>query len=298
MKFLKIAFFLSLLFITNTNYAADIITNLNQDWNNVKRQGCNIKDPDYVCSGIIIHVFDMLSFQKLAQSSPKFTTDYNPWMPSEEGIKKGSVSFSYLRRDIAVEHSLYPGPVPAGYIFMPISRLKQNKAPKLYDIYCEYPINAASNNRDNKGCGFWGFKKQPHNVISLNQTIPTDLGSCKDLGVDTAEKYINQPIPYCSLSPDQAGFDLMLNIIKYLKDNKIELVNDEIVIGEWSTYSDAAVPIEAFFYTTEDPNNMGETAAYNAAMLYKQKTGISVPVIQIDVQKLDQGEAEPFTSVK
>jgi len=96
----------------------------------------------------------MLSLLNLEQNSPNLTSDgHKPWMPSQQGIKKGSVSFSYLRRDIAVDHSLYPGDVPAGYIFTPISRLKQNNAPKLYDTYCEYPINANTNSIDNKGCG-------------------------------------------------------------------------------------------------------------------------------------------------
>jgi hypothetical protein len=293
--------FFVLFSIAHASDAADMQTTvqlLNQDWNNTTRQTCQIGDPDYYCSGVIIHVFDMLSLMNLVQNSPSLSmSSYKPWMPSQRGIQKGSVSFSYLRRDIAIKNSLYPGDILAGYIFIPISRLKKNHA-LLYNPYCEYPMNAGTNSIDNKGCGSLDSfqKKNQHRITE------TDLGTCKALDIDTPEKYVHQKPPYpgapiCSVSPDQTGFNLMIDTIKYLKENpNVTLPNNEVVIKEWSDFSDNVVPIEAFFYITQDLEHKGEIAANNAAALYKDATGDTVPVVKIDIQKLDQGAADPFVA--
>src|SRR5438270_9734598 len=106
-------------------YAEDMAAKLNHDWNNINRLNCKLDAPDYYCSGIIAHIFDKDSFQKLSKT---FSSSFNnvPWMPNQAGIEKGSVSFSYLRQDIPVYHPLFPSTVPAGYIFEPIARLPTN----------------------------------------------------------------------------------------------------------------------------------------------------------------------------
>lgn len=271
--------FIGLFLCACNTYAGDAATQLNQDWKNINRTGCKSGDPDYYCSGVIVHVFDNESFLH--------TSNSYPWMPNDKGIGRGSISFSYLRQDIPVEFPLFPADIAAGYIFAPIARLSNSKQ---YTLFCDYPQNGATDWRpDNKGCG-------PYHSNS------TDLSTCKSAGINTSDDYVKNVEQYhqecCSASPDQNGFTMVLDTIKKLTAAKYYPSWNELVIQEWSNKESKDVPIEAFFYeiVNNTPDIKGKAAADSAAQLYQQVTGIEVPVIAVDVEKLTAGSDAPFSN--
>lgn len=274
------------LFVSNT-YAVDAATKLNQDWKNINRTGCKPDDPDYYCSGIIAHVFDNDSLLHISNSYP--------WMPSDKGITKGSVSFSYLRQDISPGsfYPLYDGDIAAGYIFEPNARLTGSKQ---YELLCDYPQNGDTDWRPaSKGCG-------PYHKISTHS--PTnDLSTCNSVGVYTSDDYVRNVVLYreqcCSAASDQTGFTMMLETIKKIKAAKyFSLDWNELVIQEWSNKENKDVPIEAFFYEVINniPDASGKAKADSAAQSYHEVTGMDVPVVAVDVDKLISGNDAPFSN--
>lgn len=259
-------------------YAGDAAAILNQYWKNVNHTGCASSDPDYYCSGVIAHVFDDESF---LHSSSTY-----PWMPNQAGITKGSVSFSYLRQDIPVNEPLYMSDVSkAGYIFAPIASLASSQQ---YTLFCDYPLNAFTDKRIDKGCG--------HKIIFTNTT---DLSTCKKALVFTSDQYVRRahnPKTMCSASPDQAGFKMMLDTIKKLTIKIPKMYWNELVIEEWHTRDSKDVPIEAFFYEVINNVPQGKNAADSAAQSYHEVTGIDVPVVAVDINKLALGDDAPFSN--
>ncbi len=253
-------------------YANDEAAKLNQHWKNSNRTGCESSDPDYYCSGVIAHVFDDDSLH---------TSNSDPWMPSDRGTVK--VSFSYLRQDIPVDYPLYESDttIGAGYIFAPIASLTSAEQ---YTLLCEYPINGSTDQRTDKGCG------------------PT----CDSVGVKTSDAYLAnvnlEPKTMCSASPDQAGFTMMLDTFKKLKAEQPPpsfMINwNELVIQEWSHKENKDVPIEAFFYEIRNKivDQPGKIKADLAAQSYHRATGIDVPVVAVDVDKLKSGDDAPFSN--
>lgn len=294
MKVLKIIITLlaGQFFWVTTLYAEDMAAKLNHDWSNSNRAECKLDAPDYYCSGIIIHIFDNDSLRTLSRPFLK-TSGNEPWMPNQAGIKKGSVSFSYLRQDISVDYPLYVADVLAGYIFEPIARLPANEIAKEYTLLCDYPEDAMSDTRPDKGCGF------PSNSSYFSNL--TDLSTCKSKGINTPEDYsksITGIQNICSAAPDQPGFKMMLDTIKILRSIGYPLVWNELIIQEWSDKENKNVPLEAFFYEILDnvPDEKGKAAADQAAKLYHDATGIDVPVVGLDRKKLVFGEDGPFTN--
>lgn len=267
-----ITVFLGLFICVCNAYADDMAAKLNQDWKNINRAGCKSNEPDYYCSGVIAHVFDNDSLLRTSKMDPS-------WMPNEAGKAKGSVSFSYLRQDIPGNPALYTGSnATAGYIFAPIARLTR---PEQFTLLCEYPINGSTDQR-------------------ANSCDPT----CDSVAVNTSDAYLanvsREPKKMCSASPDQAGFTMMLDTKKKLiAEPPPFMVNwNELVIQQWSDKKDKDVPIEAFFYEIINghPAHNGVVAANKAARLYHRATGITVPVIGVDVDKLQSGSDAPFSN--
>ncbi len=179
----------------------------------------------------------------------------------------------------------------SGYIFSPIADLITGS--RQYTLLCEYPVDAFSDSRSNQGCGY-----DPEYPPYFK-----DFG-CSNAGVNTSDEYVNAvkaPVQMCSASPDQAGFKMMLETNKKLKTDNIHnslLLWNELVIQEWSNKKSEDVPIEAFFYEIKNdiPNTVGKSAADSAAQLYHKVTGIDVPVVAVDVNKLVSGDETPFSN--
>ena len=252
---------------------SSIVELLNQAWNNTARQGCGQSDPDYFCSGVLIHVAD----------GSEATNQ--PWMPSRLAIDRGRISFSYLRRDIVPKSPLWH-PGYFGYIFRPQSILTTHQKP--YTMYCVYPKNAFTIVRPDKGCG---------HLVAQERNASSDLSTCKNLNVTTPEKYIkflDSKGYECSLAPDKTGFTLMIETMKLWQSRGKLNINNEIVIKEWASDKSIQVPLEAFFYFDDGAHVGQEKDAFAMADLYYKYTGIKVPVVHLNYTKLVNDCAEPF----
>lgn len=153
---------------------SDTANDLNYRYNDYSQ--CTNGSPAYDCSGVMIHTFD---------SGAQY------WYPTEEGVERGFVSFSWLRNDINiyregdVNGSIYGDYNVSGMIFSTTENsLLNEKEPAI--VYCSYGFNGNTNSRSDNGCS----------MNAPNETIPNpepeDYSSCYPLGILTAEQLVEK----------------------------------------------------------------------------------------------------------
>lgn len=259
----------------------DTAYDLNYRYNNYNE--CSV-GAEYNCSGIIIHTFD---------------DDAQIWYPSNSGIERGVVSFSWLRNDINIyrqgdaDGSIYGNSNIAGMIFNTTeTALINEKEPAI--IYCSYGINGETKIRDNYGCAM-----NPPNETTPNPN-PNDYSSCSPLGILTAEQlvdryYINKEgfyeigdLDQCSFSGNGSEFSEAMRVgplLRTLGEFDTSARNNEIVIKEWSSVNIKNIPLNAFYYTTN--YKPGEQNALNNVRSLQEEyynlTGFFIPIIEIDM---------------
>jgi len=278
-----------------------------------KTGGCSNGNPDFYCSGIILHA------ETLSETD-------EPWyLPTTRDVG----SFSYIRHDIVAHIGIPIWDVflNTGYILTPPQEL-QNAKEYPYEVYCSYPVNAGSNSRLKYGCG--DFK--------LLHAKNTDYSNCASKGVSSIAQYMSKysketvvPTQHgdmvvtqldqeaCSFSPTAAGFKLSMDLSKYiLRDNPEKIcteyatdredffcrTNNELIISTWPKEKvDASqVPIKAFFVLINDKpiynNDVNEAlrVAFKKSADYSAATHQSrhIPVVTIDINKLKDGSTDIF----
>jgi len=259
----------------------------------------------YKCSGIFVHTFDWDAVT--SQSKTRSTTcgisdrgDPNAlWCPSSQGIKKGAISFSYLRADIlpTMGDIIFPyltkNEAGVGFIFdLSSTRLQ---------LYCSYPVDSQSDSRGNFGCGI----SQQNRLMTMN-TNQSDY--CKDVlpgGLTWAnyEKYSggNPPINKKMCSVSSGNFPFFINVAKqvnYAAASKVEFSENEQIIQSWAGYQYNNIPIEAFFYVTNDKENSGKpdpTLARSQAAAFNTASGLTVPVVDINMRVIRKKQPSPFS---
>lgn len=299
MKLIKPYRLMMIYFAFTTNSFADIGIDTADDLNHRYNfyDECSYGSRAYDCSGIMIHTFD---------------NDANSWYPSESGIRRGSVSFSWLRNDINIYKegdelgSIYGGYEVSGIIFHTTERaLISNKIPS--EIYCAYGINGSTQIRENYGCAM----SQPNETIPNPE--PGNYSSCSPLGILTSKQLVdkyfinkegyfeNGLIDQCSFSASRDEFMEAMNVgplVREYLDNPIR--NNEIVLKEWSSVNYEDIPLNAFFYTTHYQD--GETNALNKIKSLQEEyynlTGIFIPIIEINMSIIRNSTSsdspEPF----
>ncbi|HIF9375114.1 TPA: hypothetical protein ACX6RV_003007 [Photobacterium damselae] len=284
MKLIKSYCLIMISFMLSTNSFADIGIDTADDLNHRYNfyDECSYGGRAYDCSGIMIHTFD---------------NDAESWYPTESGIRRGSVSFSWLRNDINIYKegdqlgSIYGGSEISGIIFQTTERaLISGKIPA--EIYCAYGINGETQIRENYGCAM----SRPNETIPNPE--PNNNSSCSPLGILTSKQLVdkyfinkegyfgNGLLDQCSFSANRNEFIEAMNVgplvLDYL-DNPIR--NNEIVLKEWSLVKDENIPLNAFFYTTH--YHEGELNALNKIKFLQEQyfnlTGIFIPIIEINM---------------
>lgn len=275
-------------------YGNDIVgeetaVDLNYRYN--RTDECSYNRPAYACSGIIIHTQD---------------DDALNWYPSESGIDRGVVSFSWLRNDINTYRegdtsgSIWGENFVYGIIFETSNEsLLSGNTPA--EIYCAYGTNGDTKTRDNNGCA----------MLSPNETIPNedpdDYSSCYPLGIYTSEELVTKyfinlegvyglgTLDQCSFSADKEQFMQAMNVgplaLPYMN---INLRNNEIVVKEWSSVSAENIPLNAFFYTINyiGSSSISLQAAQALQSDYFELTGIFKPIISVDMNVIRNGYPE------
>ncbi|MGL4613531.1 MAG: hypothetical protein ACRCVV_06455 [Shewanella sp.] len=261
--------------VSITSFANDvdgftIAKNLNIRYNNVV-ENCN-GEPGYMCSGVMI---------RGVKSNP--LTGEESWHYSESSQKRGSVSFSFLRKDILVGTQKIYGNI--GIIFdSPTEAAIQNLP---YEIYCMYPVSAATNLRDRHGCGY-----------VPNGSKNDDFSTCLEVGVNSAEEWIELALSKeksisnaCSFS--SKNVDTFLYNIKaqnLISGTELDIIKyyNEFLVKSWDMDKPEMLPIEAFWFREDDESSL-EMSKYNQ-IKYLEKTGEWIPVIM-----MSRVESNPFT---
>ncbi|WP_431080956.1 hypothetical protein [Pseudomonas thivervalensis] len=218
--------------------------------------------PAFLCSGIV--------FRGTIHS-----TAYHAWNPSPIAQEKGAVSFSYLRQDSQFRQidSTYDH----GFIFYPVLDMPVDK--RKIEILCVFPIDGATFDRDNPGCG-------------AHRSYPQQSRRCQSQGITSAEQWLahtNQPGVVQSYY--QCSFDVRDQMNDAAADSfhqalrAMQLHNavafhsrNELMLATWPPDIAPQLPIQAFYYV----GNGLRFAQYDQQDFYEH-SGIWRPIIRIDL---------------
>ncbi|HEY0332984.1 MAG TPA: DUF2599 domain-containing protein [Stenotrophomonas sp.] len=155
---------------------ADLLNLMYQD----TRQDCGSPSlPAFLCSGVL-----------LRGTTP--STAYQFYSISPKNKARGGVSVSYLRTDAKFKTLAYG--YKSGFIFDATQDNPEDHQD--YKVLCSFAIDAATDNRDQNGCG--DSARTPNDVEKF----------CDQMGITTAEQWLEL---YRSKSPShsaQCGFDV------------------------------------------------------------------------------------------
>lgn len=300
----------------NAMDSATVASELNALYN--KTEGCSGNEPDYYCSGIILHADD-------------FTKAESWYLPDYRDVG----SFSYLRTD-SVSHTgspIFAAIAPmSGYILTPQSELESSQQYP-YEVYCSYPSNGGTIYRDIHGCGKPILTRvlgknvdystcASEKVFSIDDFIKKYAATGVTIGDDNKEIAFEYFTSSCSFSPSKEGFKQSMDIYKYLyRDhptmgcnfdlkvfNDIEdcMSHNELVISSWTKDTTPAelIPIKAFFavvnaiYATPDDDINTIKNAFRISAEYSKVTHDArhIPVVIIDMKKIKDGSRDVFSA--
>lgn len=244
----------------------DVASVLTAQYNDTRKYCYSASLPAYLCSNVIFRATD-----------PSKT---EPWKPDDKNINSGGTSFSFLRKDAKYNNLAFNR--VNGYIVYPQNdRLAGQLS---IDILCSYPIDGATDNRDDGGCG-----------KSSNATI--DSEECQLQNIFTANDWLTHYEAGGNSHSNQCGFIVSENSA-YKKDYDVadafyqtisamsliasESFNeqDELRLQTWGTDSTtlANLPLQAFFYLS---GSNGLANAQKDQQNYYQSYGRVVPIVQI-----------------
>lgn len=210
-------------------------------------------------------------------------TRYHAWDPSPTSITLGGISFSYLRKDLGIRRFLYGE--TQGFIL-------KNNAASAQDgqldvkVLCSYPSDASTPGRVEKGCG-------PH------RQYPYASGACsaQTPPVDTIERWKNhynavggsgdhsaRNFHQCSFGADPAAFALSLAVRDhFLVASEERPYHNEMMLATWPTGTTTPLPLEAFFYVTQQAREVGLAGAQLIQRDYFAVTDQFIPLIQVNL---------------
>ncbi|MHC8342863.1 hypothetical protein [Pseudomonas sp. RT6P73] len=191
------------------------------------------------------------------------SASFHAWNPSENSEGRNGVSFSYVRADVGTTKLAGT----QGFIF------KESFAPASHPVTlrCSYPANAGT------------------------ASIPDSCrASCESLGVTTVAawqaKYANNPGSSCAFGMGQAAFQLSIAVRSHFTNPAAKLNWNEIIIAAWPQDIPKQLPLEAFFYLSE--NAAGLANAQFIQRDYFQQTARFLPVVRVNLAAAD---GRPFT---
>lgn len=221
--------------------------------------------PAFLCSGI------------MGRATVK-STAYHVWNPSPVSVTRGGVSWSWLRRDSGFRTFLYNN----GYFVYPIFDSPPDKID--IDVFCMFPLNAATNGRSENGCG-------------ANTSQPLTSRPCHLSGITTAQQWLNN----YRTNNAQCGFNVRegsagdnsasayiegVRAMALLGATSFQGWN-EVVSGLWPQDIHRTVPLWAFFYTGTGLAD----AQFNQRDFYNASGGIVAPIIRVTMPTTQGGNA-------
>jgi len=229
--------------------------------------------PAFFCSGVIIRATD-------------YSTAHHSWDPSPASQSSGGVSFSYLRADSKYSSLAYN--YVNGFIFYPREYTPEDKDSDI-DVMCSFPIDAATNDRVDKGCG-------------ASPSYPTQSVECQTQGIFTATEWYNHYTEGKNSHSYQCGFvtadksqydtadgfyQSILSMAKIASESFT--TQNELRLATWAQGMQDTLPIEAFFYLSGSSSGL-TTAQYDQEDFYNNTTGnMWVPIIKVELPTSKSG---------
>ncbi|MDH0301875.1 MULTISPECIES: hypothetical protein [unclassified Pseudomonas] len=238
-------------------------------WYNSTTEDCGGPDkPAYLCSGMAL---------RTTSSSP----DFLPWEPTDGQLEKGSVAFSWVRRDNNFGN---PFGNQNGLLLYPPQAVPAGKIADL-NVLCTFPINANTNQRPAlHGCG---------PITGFESTTDT----CMALGIDTAQQWLGaypQANNYrvCGWDlrqrPDAAArwFQTAIQARAGMSEAHWA-INNEVLLPVWARGKGGELPVHSFFYVEGEREALAK-AQYNQ-IRYAQRYQQWLPVVRVTfpAQKTD-----------
>ena len=243
-----------------------LVDNLNARYQNTVAQ-CNGGTPAYYCSGIILR-------------TSTFSPSFDFWTHSDPAGRLGSLTFSYIRRDIDSNGS----DLGSGFIFSDQeTALAENKAPT---VRCIYPFQAGTQDsgRPGFGCGF-------ASTTTANQE--TDLSTCATLATPaiTAQLWKENFVRFgsnarnqCSLST-QVASQFQASLEAHNLVTALATTRNELLIATWREEAPGQLPIEAFFYNGSTGGLLNAQALRHAWFV---KTSQRLPIVRMNFSAADR----------
>lgn len=225
--------------------------------------------PAFLCSGVVLR-------------STTYSNNFDAWDPSPSSIKKGGISFSYLRKDNNFKRFVYDRSNSHGFIFYPVFETPSTK--RRIQVLCQYPMDAGTDHRP-QACGqFPGYPSS---------------APCHLQNILTGEQWAKQ-FPPGTLGRRTCAFDVRdsrnrlagpaFEAALKAKSSRPEFFSEqnELVLDAWESGIGAQLPIQAFFYQ----NDAGRQLARLTKARFLSKTGIDLPLIKITLAQTASGTAK------
>lgn len=243
---------------------------LTKRYNDTRRNCGNDSMPAFLCSGIIIR-------------ATIYSDKYAAWNPSPAAIAKGSVSFSYLRKDNNFQKFAWAPNDPNGFIFYPIMGMPELKSK--IAILCHFPMDGWTDaRRDREACGVY----------------PGVAGSeaCHQQGITTGAQWVAK-YPPGTRGDRICGFDVRDELNHYAGPNfyaamQAKWMNsgyfgeqNEMLLRVWGQNQGEKLPIQAFFYASQ----AGLEPARKNKQRFLAEAKINLPIIKVTLPTVPSGSA-------
>ena len=249
-------------------HGEQVAANLSKQYIN-SVDSCSENSPAFNCSGILLR-------------GTNHSSSYFAWNPSPASVTSGGVSFSYLRKDSKYTKLAFS--YDNGFFIYPKYSTPEGKID--LDVLCSFPIDAASDHRDDAGCGMYTGK--------------SESVQCQLQGITNADGWYNHYVKYNRSHASECGFgltedyanvtDAFNQTILSMAKISSESINaqNELRIATWQQDIPTKLPIQAFFYT----NSSGLVDAQaDQTDFYNQTNGMFVPVIKLTLPTSQSGQA-------
>lgn len=241
---------------------------LSEDYANTAKDCGGSTMPAFLCSGVLFRGTDA------------YSSSYHSWDPSPASQTSGGVSFSYLRADAKFSKLAYS--YDNGFIFYPYFYAPDDAGVDTnIDIMCSFPIDAATENRGDKGCG-------------ADSRYPNDSGPCQDQGIYTADQWYDHYVKGGRDHGYQCGFtvaddstynvaDAFYQSILSMATIASESINEqnELRLATWAQGKQDSLPIDAFFYIKGSASGLSSAQKNQQDFYNSTREHIWVPVIQM-----------------
>ena len=231
--------------------------------------------PAFLCSGVLIRVTTK-------------SDAYKVWNPSPHSVSRGSVSFSFLRRDNKFRTFAWANPNSNGYIIYPKFQAPNKLA---IDILCAYPNDSWEWYRD-VPCG--------SSSSGDNGKYAQQGRLCSEQGITTAEQWAarwneiaDKPgYARCGFDVNQTRPGGAAAFMESLKAKKLIGSFDEwneLQAATWPQNAASELLIQAFFYTS--PDSLADAQANQREFYAATQNKIIVPIVNVKLPATLQDDA-------